>query len=109
VDRNELGFNAWILVGNVLRSLSKGVNGTAIVSRHERLVQLDVLLEPIGPTRMLETLQNLPAEDRQLLLDACIGAQLAAGTEAETTLGLNEAEAAPVLAFLREPGSFPTT
>ena len=101
MDTNELGFNAWILVGNVLHSLLRGANPVAHGAGRDRLQRLDTLLEPIQPTQMLQTLQSLPNEDRQLLLEACIAARIAAGADADTALGLSQSDTAPVLQWLQ--------
>jgi hypothetical protein len=108
VDLSELGFNAWILIGNVLNAVLRGKNAMAIGPNRAVIQRLDTLLEPIQPERMLDTLQNLSKEERLLLLETCIAAQNVAGDEAETTLGLNREDAKPVLAFLQTPASIQT-
>jgi hypothetical protein len=108
VDTNELGFNAWILVGNVLHTFLRGARahqpGIGDQER-TRLAAMDALIAPVEPQEMLKTLTILSDEDRLLLVQLCTQTFILTGTEAHAVLGLDERDAAPVLAFLRNPAS----
>ena len=105
METSELGFNAWILIGNVLHAMLRGVTPVADGPGRDTLLRLDALLEPVQPAQMLHMLQSLPQGDRQILLEACIAAQISAGADVETSLGIGRQDAAPVLALLRQPVS----
>jgi len=105
MDNEELAFNAWILIGNVLQTLLRGAGANAATDLDQaELTHLDEALQPIQPPQMLETLRSLSETQRHLLHEATKRAFALAGTEAESVLGLTENDAHPVLAFLANPG-----
>jgi hypothetical protein len=104
VENNELAFNAWILVGNVLNVALRSAPAAGLTvapSVRERLPSLQTALETVPPEGILGALAALSATDRNLLRSLCIQSYAALGTEADTILGLEEATAAPILEFLQ--------
>ncbi len=99
MDEAELGFNAWVLIGNVLNRLLRGETTAhfADASRSKRLAALDVRLQPVAPEGMLAALTALNTEDRAWLLGAVTDAVRAAGDDAETTSGLDREAALQTL------------
>jgi hypothetical protein len=100
MDDAELGFNAWVLIGNALHTLLRGPQAAPHSLADERLSRLDAILEPVQPPQMLSVLSSLSSNDRRVLIDACNRAFAVAGKESLTVLGVSEENAAPVLAFL---------
>jgi len=81
MDNEELAFNAWILIGNVLQTLLRGAGANAAIDLDQaELAHLDGALQPIQPPQMLETLRNLTESQRNLLRKACKQAFAMAGT-----------------------------
>jgi hypothetical protein len=102
LNHEEIGFNAWILIGNVLNTILRAAPVLMEGADQDRLQQIDQTLRSIHPPQMLAALNGLQPADRQLLLRACLHAFHGAGSEAQTTLGLDWETAQPVIALLRE-------
>jgi hypothetical protein len=102
MNLNEVGFEAWVLIGNVLNLLLRGYSWEPNAATPSRvtLARLEDTLKPLQPSQMLASLQAMPSEDRLSLLQACEFAFALAGTEAQTVLGLQAEEASPVLSLL---------
>jgi hypothetical protein len=96
MDREELAFNAWILIGNVLQTLPRGAADNA------ELYNLNLKLQPVQPPQMLETLSSLTSAQRAQLHAAAAEALANAGADSESTLGLSKVDAQPVLSFLAD-------
>jgi hypothetical protein len=103
VDTNELSFDAWILIGNVLNALLRGAAAHAGALDRSALSALDDKLQILQPPQMLSALRDLTPRQRDLLREACEQAFAAAGTEDVAVLGLSKAEAQPVLDLLAQP------
>lgn len=107
METPETSFHAWVLTGNALNLLLRGVDADAFANAavREHLVRLDEDLKDFPPDEMLTRLHALPKEDKKLLATACRQAMTLAGENAEVMLGLTLEEAEAVLRLLAHEGS----
>lgn len=103
METPEAGFHAWILTGNALNLLLRGVPAEAFANpvMRERLTRLDEELKDFPPDETLARLHALPPADKTLLATACRQAMALAGESAESLLGLTVEEAEAVLRLLQ--------
>ncbi|SDF70333.1 hypothetical protein [Terriglobus roseus] len=102
METPESSFHAWILTGNALNLLLRGISADAFTdaAMREHLVRLDEELKDFPPDEMLARLHALPKEDKVLLTAASKQAMAIAGENAEIMLGIARPEAEAVLRLL---------
>lgn len=102
METPETSFHAWVLTGNALNLLLRGVAADAFANAavREHLVRIDEDLKDFPPDEMLTRLHALPKEDKKLLATACRQAMTLAGENVEVMLGLTLEEAEAVLRLL---------
>jgi hypothetical protein len=107
VETPETSFHAWILTGNALNLLLRGISADDFASpaAREHLVRLEEELKDFPPDEMLIRLHALPKDDKKLLAAACRQAMTVARQNAEIMLGLTLEEAEAVLRLLAHEGN----
>lgn len=103
MGEQELGLNAWILIGNALHNALEGAATLRVADspQRTRLEELDRALRTVPAERMTEALRGMPWTDRALLLSLCDAMFERTGESAETLLGMGRTAAQPVLNILR--------
>lgn len=102
METPESSFHAWILTGNALNLLLRGISADAFTdaSMRDHLVRLDEELKDFPPDEMLTRLHALSKEDKKLLTAASRQALALAGENSEVMLGIKSEEAQAVLRLL---------
>jgi len=97
----ELAMNAYVLLGNALHGFMNGKGGYADSGLSPVQVrELNSKLEPLPPSKILEAVAAVTAEERMLLGDLCRSALREMGGEAEALLGVPRDVAEQTLAEL---------
>lgn len=103
MGEQELGLNAWILIGNALHNALEGPQAYRVADspQRTRLQELDGALRGVSAEHMADALAGMPWTDRALLLSLCDAMFERTGESAETLLGMGRTAAQPVLNILR--------
>lgn len=101
----ELALHAYIFLGNALKLLVDGAGASQLRELHgtaEELARLYGKLEPLTPANILESVGELPAEDRRLLLRVCLWCVERLGQDLESAAGITAQEATGVIGWLEQ-------
>jgi len=103
METPEAAFHTWILTGNALNLLLRGVpaESFADATLREHLTRLDEDLKDFPPEETLARIHALPSTDKTLLATACRQAMALAKDNLESLLGLTVEEAEAVLRLLQ--------
>jgi hypothetical protein len=96
----ELALHTWILTGNAVSEILRGLPATQVALR-DNIAALQSRLENVPAERILDRIANLPAHDRDLLIAICDKCVDILGSECGTRLGLSHEEAQTVLTHIR--------
>ncbi len=98
MDAAELGYNAWVLIPNMLTIALRSPD----ISDRETLLRLSEKIAPLSPPQMLAELAQLSPADRTVLRNTYTMCLRHLGEDAETTLGLPPDVALDVMAYLED-------
>jgi hypothetical protein len=96
MDAAELGYNAWVLIPNMLTTALR----SADIPDRETLLRLQETIDPLSPPQILGELAQLSPADRVILRHTYALCLQHLGREAESALGLPPDVATEVMAHL---------
>ena len=108
MTRDELSFEAYVVLGNALHLMVNGVKAEdqqRLGLPMADLQRLHATLEPVRANDMLAVLEALPEADRTLLAETLTLCERLADTQAEQLLGAPADVRAEVVALLRQPAA----
>jgi hypothetical protein len=105
VVTTELALHAYVFLGNALNLMVNRAGApqrAALGTSAEALEALYAKVEPLTPQTIMAAVDELPPEDRALLLRVCLWCVERLDDEPEGAAGVTEAEAAEVIAWLEQ-------